>query len=314
MSTKKLQIMGSLMPQSVDADTLDGKHAEEFALSDDVEKLQKMVGDASVSEQISDAVDQKSQVQIVTDDVAEVLATLKIHKLTQEEYEQKLETGSLDDNALYLTPDEAIDLSPYATIEQLNAKADSEHTHEDISTLITNLNTLVGDVAVSDQISDAIKNKSDVGHTHTAEEVGADVSGSAASALSDAKSYTDTKISDLINSAPTTLDTLGEIATAMSENADVVTALDAAIGTKANASDLTEHTGNKSNPHGVTLSQLGVTVTVDELNYVDGVTNNVQAQLNTLSGLIGETAVSEQINNAVSQKSQVQIITWEDDD
>ena len=30
--------------------------------------------------------------------------------------------------------------------------------------------------------------------------------------------------------------------------------------------------------------------------------------------LIGGTAVSEQINNAVAQKSQVQIITWEADD
>ena len=50
-----------------------------------------------------------------------------------------------------------------------------------------------------------------------------------------ANSYTDTKISELINSAPTTLDTLGEIATAMQSNADVVSALNTAIGSKANA-------------------------------------------------------------------------------
>ena len=62
-----------------------------------------------------------------------------------------------------------------------------------------------------------------------------EASGSAATALTNAKSYTDTKISELINSAPTTLDTLGEIATAMAENADVVSALEEAIGTKANA-------------------------------------------------------------------------------
>ena len=54
------------------------------------------------------------------------------------------------------------------------------------------------------------------------------------SALASAKSYTDTAISNLINSAPTTLDTLGEIATAMAENEDVVSALEDAIGTKAN--------------------------------------------------------------------------------
>lgn len=112
-------------------------------------------------------------------------------------------------------------------------------------------------------------------------------------ALASAKSYTDTAISNLINSAPTTLDTLGEIATAMENNADVVDALEDAVGTKANASDLTSHTSNKSNPHGVTLSQLGVTATstelnvldgitatTAELNYVDGVTSNIQTQLN----------------------------------
>ena len=70
------------------------------------------------------------------------------------------------------------------------------------------------------------------------------------SALSSAKSYTDTKISNLINGAPTTLDTLGEIATAMEENADVVDALEAAIGTKANAS----HNHDASNITSGTIS------------------------------------------------------------
>lgn len=49
----------------------------------------------------------------------------------------------------------------------------------------------------------------------------------------ESQQYTDTKISQLINSAPTTLDTLGEIAAAMVENATVVEALDVAIGQKA---------------------------------------------------------------------------------
>ena len=73
----------------------------------------------------------------------------------------------------------------------------------------------------------------------------------------ESKQYTDTKISQLINSAPTALDTLGEIAAAMEENASVVEALDAAIGSKASASDLSEHISDKSNPHGVTAEQIG---------------------------------------------------------
>lgn len=52
MSTKKIQILGSL--GMGDADTLDGKHASEFATPSDV------------SEQISNAISQMSQIQIIT--------------------------------------------------------------------------------------------------------------------------------------------------------------------------------------------------------------------------------------------------------
>ncbi len=53
--------------------------------------------------------------------------------------------------------------------------------------------------------------------------------------------YTDQKIADLIGGAPTTLDTLGEIAAAMEGNASVVEALDAAIGGKLNESEFDSH-------------------------------------------------------------------------
>ena len=56
--------------------------------------------------------------------ITENLSTLKIHKLTQSQYDRELEAGNIDENALYLTPDEAIDLSGYATAEQ-GAKADT---------------------------------------------------------------------------------------------------------------------------------------------------------------------------------------------
>lgn len=52
--------------------------------------------------------------------ITENVSTLKIHKLTQEQYERQLEAGNIDDTALYLTPDEEIDLSAYATVSQLN--------------------------------------------------------------------------------------------------------------------------------------------------------------------------------------------------
>lgn len=38
--------------------------------------------------------------------ITENLSTLKIHKLTKEQYDREFEAGRIDPNALYLTPDE----------------------------------------------------------------------------------------------------------------------------------------------------------------------------------------------------------------
>ena len=62
------------------------------------------------------------------------------------------------------------------------------------------------------------------------------------------------------------------------------------LNSKANSSDLTSHTGNKSNPHGVTLSQLGVNASSAELNYLSGTTSNVQSQFNDLSAKLEKKA------------------------
>jgi len=92
----------------------------------------------------------------------------------------------------------------------------------------------------------------------TAADVGADASGSAATALQNAKSYADKKIVDLVGGAPATLDTLKEVSDAFEANKTVVEALDAAIGTKASTEALNAHINNKSNPHNVTKAQVGL--------------------------------------------------------
>lgn len=74
------------------------------------------------------------------------------------------------------------------------------------------------------------KTTSDLGIT--AESVGADAVGSASTALSNAKDYTDTKIADLVGGAPATLDTLKEISDALTESGEVVEAINQAIGNK----------------------------------------------------------------------------------
>ena len=56
--------------------------------------------------------------------------------------------------------------------------------------------------------------------------------------------------------------------------------------------DLTSHINNKNNPHEVNLAQLGITATTDELNYVDGVTSNIQEQFSALSSEIDKLKAS----------------------
>ena len=89
--------------------------------------------------------------------ITENLSTLKIHKLTKEQYERELANGNIDESALYLTPEDKIDFSVYATVEQMNGKADSVHVHtiDDV----TDLQTTLDDIA-----SWAVKGNMDEGY------------------------------------------------------------------------------------------------------------------------------------------------------
>ena len=48
--------------------------------------------------------------------ITENLSTLKINKLSQSQYDRELESGNIDENALYLTPDESVDLASPQTV------------------------------------------------------------------------------------------------------------------------------------------------------------------------------------------------------
>ena len=79
------------------------------------------------------------------------------------------------------------------------------------------------------------------------------------STLESAKSYTDTKIDAIVGEgAAETLDTIGEISTAIKDNQDMLNTLNLAIGNKANFSDLEAHIKDKLNPHSVTKEQIGL--------------------------------------------------------
>lgn len=66
------------------------------------------------------------------------------------------------------------------------------------------------------------------------------------SAKTELQEYTDTAVASLVDSAPETLNTLGELATALQENDEVTEAVNAAIGTKANDADVVKLSGNQT--------------------------------------------------------------------
>lgn len=133
----------------------------------------------------------------------------------------------------------------------LDGKSDSDHTHTVDSSLSSSSTNPVQNKVINTALAGKVPTTRTVnGKTLSANislsasDVGADTEGSADTALAEAKSYTDTKVSALVNGAPETLDTLGELATAMEENDDAIAALETIAASKANASDLTSHTGN----------------------------------------------------------------------
>lgn len=98
-----------------------------------------------------------------------LLSTLNIHKLTQEQYDRELAAGRIDENALYLTPEAEVDLSGYATETYVDTKIseiptpdvsgqikihdESNTAHNDIRVLITNLTTRLNTLADSDEVT-----------------------------------------------------------------------------------------------------------------------------------------------------------------
>lgn len=60
-------------------------------------------------------------------------------------------------------------------------------------------------------------------------------------AYANSNAYTDKVVADLINGAPSTLDTLGELSDAMNENKEIIESLNESIGKKANENEFNAH-------------------------------------------------------------------------
>lgn len=248
-------------------------------------------------------VDEKANVQIVTNNESgestENIQTLKIHKMTQEQYDELLDNNGIEENALYLTPYEEIDFSQYATVSQLNAKANANHNHntlydakgsastaldtakELIDALQDELDAHTHEIADIDGLTTTLANKAEKNHgTHVVYLVASPLMDGTASAGSknevaraDHRHPTDTS-----RAAKTDLDShTGN--TTVHITATERTDWNAAKTNAAAAQTRADSAYTLAESKADSLSDLGVTATAAELNYMDGVTSNVQTQL-----------------------------------
>ena len=105
--------------------------------------------------------------------------------------------------------------------------------------------------------------------------------------------YTDKAISDLINGAPETLDTLKEIADEITKNKTIVDALNAAIGKKANAAEFDSH-----------VKQMSDLIGENDISEIGGgsVTGAISALNSSLNGL-SFTVLTQAEYNALASKN-----------
>ena len=123
------------------------------------------------------------------------------------------------------------------------------------------------DGLIKAHISSEVSKKSDKTHNHDDKY---DKKGASSTALSEAKAYTDTVKNGLLNGAGQAYDTLLELGNLIDDNTDAIEALETVATNKA----------DKTHKHTV-ADITDLTVTAAELNHMDGVTSNIQAQLDS---------------------------------
>lgn len=179
---------------------------------------------------------------------------ITVNKITKSQFEtEKLAghiTAEMEQNEVWLfTDDQHVSASEKAS---WNSKSDFNGDYNSLTnkpiipTVPTNVSAFTNDAGylttipsgyiTETELSSAISGKADVSDIPNVS--GFETKTDASNKLAEAKTYTNTKVSNLVGTAPTTLDTLQEIATAIQENETVVEALNDAIGNKANKSDL----------------------------------------------------------------------------
>lgn len=191
-----------------------------------------------------------------------------------------------------------------AVDDELSSTSTNPVQNNVVNTAISNLTQLVGDTSVAEQVEaglneakDYTDNRASALNTTIAAKADTSALNSHTGNKSNPHGVTKAQV-DLGNVPNVATNDQTPSYTAATTLAELNSGekLSAAFGKIAKAiKELIAHIGNKSNPHNITTAQIGAPTT---------------AEFDRLSELVGDTAVSTQIDNAVSQKCQVKFITW----
>ena len=91
------------------------------------------------------------------------------------------------------------------------------------------------------------------------------------------KAYVDAEVAGVVNSAPAALNTLDELAAALGDDANFATTTSTSLGNRLRVDTASQ--GLTGTQQANAITNLGITATKAELNYVDGVTSAIQTQL-----------------------------------
>lgn len=93
------------------------------------------------------------------------------------------------------------------------------------------------------------------------------------------QSYVTTAINNVIDGAPAALDTLNELAAAINDDASYASTISTALGNRLRVDVNNQALTNTQITNA--LTNLGITATTTEINYIDGVTSAIQTQLDS---------------------------------
>lgn len=323
MSTKKLQILDYNIKQAENADTVDGKHANEFYPA---QKRFVFGGDYN---------------SLMTNGIYELLGTSE--RPTQNapngnnsnndyyvqvfahsaNYITQIATSGRRDKTQYIR---SLSNGVWDSWEQIKSgdadTVDGKHASDFAAASdVSDLQVKVGDTLVSEQISTAISEidypvDSVNGKTGavmlTANDVGAlpvDTEIPSISGLA-TETYVDSKVAGIVDSAPETLNTLNELSAALGDDPNFATTIATQIGGKVDkvsgkglsTNDYT--TGEKNKLAGIAAGANKTTVdTALSTTSTNPVQNKVvTTQINNLNTLVGDITVSDQISTAIADK------------